>query len=193
MQVRMTFLDTFPWNYWAAGNAINLSALVYYLYECIYYMLCDVLPSDMLHNTPSTLVYTTLTMISIIISSHLISTLTDSLLTAVTPCSSLGKRDGESVIDKAHRGGDELSRLQKKRRKDMDLLKLEEQESAGGGKKTKKEEESDGDVSVACIVYVCGGCMRVCMCLRVCVCVRVRVCVVFVCVCVHQSLVCKVL
>lgn len=62
-------------------------------------------------------------------------------------CSSLGKRDSSSVIDKTNSGGDDLSKLQRKRRKDLDLIKLEEQESAGAKKNKKDEDESDGEVS----------------------------------------------
>jgi hypothetical protein len=62
-------------------------------------------------------------------------------------CSSLGKRDSTSVIDSANNGGDELSKLQRKRRKDIDLIKLEQQESAGTKKPKKDDEDSDGEVS----------------------------------------------
>lgn len=60
--------------------------------------------------------------------------------------SSLGKRDSTSVIDKANSGGDELSKLQRKRRTDIDLIKLEQQESAGT-KRTKKDDD-DSDVEL---------------------------------------------
>jgi len=59
----------------------------------------------------------------------------------------LGKRDTTSVLDSANSGGDELSKLQRKRRKDIDLIKLEQQESAGTKRAPKKDEDdSDGEV-----------------------------------------------
>jgi hypothetical protein len=60
----------------------------------------------------------------------------------------LGKRDSASVIDRANNGGDELSKLQRKRRTDIDLIKLEQQESAGT-KRVKKDDESDVEVSIS--------------------------------------------
>lgn len=68
-------------------------------------------------------------------------------------CSSLGKRDSASVIDSKNIGGDELSKLQRKRKKDLDLIKLEQQENAGAKRAPKKDEDdSDGEVKYSLVL-----------------------------------------
>ena len=61
-------------------------------------------------------------------------------------CSSLGKRDSANIIDRANNVGDKLSKLQKSRRNDVDLAKLEQQENAGTKRIKKEDEESDVEV-----------------------------------------------